>query len=135
MVLTFPWGTVKDTPLGVAFSLAHGLYFDMTRQAAGILETYIGGQIVSGCKPTAVIMGVGDLRMEWDPPKLPATAKSVLKIGYDGKSLHYGFDPKRATTILNHVEAQELSYAIIRILKAAKRKATKRTAPVVQSIP
>lgn len=131
MVLTFPWGTVKDTPLGVAFSLSRSLYFDMTRRAAAALEGYIGGQIVSGFGSNAPIAsGVGDLRMDWDPPKLPATTKSVLKIGYDGRPAHHGFDPKRATTILNRVEAQELSYAIIRILKAAKR-----TALVMQSIP
>ena len=131
MKLVCPRGIVKDTPLGVAFSLSHGLYFDMIRSFAAALEGYIGGQPFRGviaCSGPAFTDG--NLRMEWDPPKLPATAKSVLKIGYNNKSLHYGFDPRRATTILNHVEAQEFSYAIVRILKPAKR-----AAPVAHSIP
>lgn len=131
MVLIFPWGTVKDTPTGVSFGLSRGVHFNLRRSVVDLLAEYIGGKIPKGMSAAPMIaMGVADLRLVWDPP-LPTTVKSVLKVGYDNKSIPNDFDPKRTPTLLNRDEAKELSDAIFKIMKSV----APRPAPAAHSVP
>lgn len=126
----FSWGTVKDTPSGVFFSISRGLKFELSylgvNGVAGYIEGKGGGRRIYGRASVAYSTGPqlfdtipasAWLYLAWDPPLVPPTAKSVLKVGR-GARLAVGWGQVAGTTptILNRDEAMELADA----LRAAK---------------
>ena len=138
----FPWGTVKDTPSGVLFSISRGLKFELSylsvNGVAGYIEGNGWGRRIYGRASVAYSTGPqifdtiptsAGLYMAWDPPLVPPTAKSVLKVGR-GARLAVGWGQVAGTTptILNRDEAMELADA----LRAAK---SSQAAKVAQTTP
>ena len=115
-VLTFPWGTVTDTPNGATVSL-HGFRFEADDRCASAAAAYLDGTMWpkwQGCMLCIQAMTCL-LHMEWDPLVNPPTAKSVVKIGegcWSGVRV-----PSMTPVLLNRDEATELAEVLRAVTK------------------
>ena len=132
-MLTFNWGTVKDTSDGVSFTLVRNLKFELLSIIVTSAAEYMAGKptnIANLPNPArkALFRGPDPARgqawlcLEWDPPKFPLTTRSVLKISQGISRCGWaGWIPSTTPTILGCVEAKELADAIRAVAKPRRR--------------
>lgn len=114
----FPWGIVRSTTQGLRLSLSAGTRFHLSPSEIIRASEYIK---TLGRFSTIFVGVTGyrvrqNLRLEWSTK--PATAKSVLHVGYGDVALSKcgklvgGWVPGTTQTILNYDEVMELADAI-----------------------